>query len=226
MILKKVKNEIGATAIEYGLIASLVAVVAVGGMSAVGVKLSNTYCTISKSLGGSEKCSGSGLSGTGGNGSSTGSGNSNTGNGGNNSTIPTSVTTEEDMNNLENSLKDEFDPSFLDGSLGGKNEYLEDGVIQHGEASSYLNAMNNYNNNPENSNNQITHVFGLYEGSNKQPITSFTKASQGLNLEKSDIGSVYTGKNNEYSLEVTTQQGNVYKLSDGGKMTPQLIKGS
>ena len=85
MILKKVKNEIGATAIEYGLIASLISVLAVGGMSAVGMNLKNTYCTVSKSLGGSGTCSGATSSSAdsngakGGSNSSTGSAGSSTG---------------------------------------------------------------------------------------------------------------------------------------------------
>lgn len=70
MILTKVKNEVGATAIEYGLLASLIAVSAIGGMSAVGMNLSNTYCTISQHLGGSGTCSGSGSGSHAGSGSS------------------------------------------------------------------------------------------------------------------------------------------------------------
>ena len=226
MILTKVKNEIGATAIEYGLIASLVAVVAVSGMSAVGGNLSNTYCTISKHLGGSGTCSGSVSSGTGGNGSSTGSGNSTTGDEGNNSTIPTSVTTEEDMDNLKNSLQDDFDNSFLDKSLGGTDGYNQDNIVL--SPKNYLSAMNNYNTNHPN--DQITHVFGLYDSSTKQPITSFAKASQGLNLAAGDdynavLMGEYKGGTIFQSLEVTTQQGNVYTV-DGSEMTKHLVKGS
>lgn len=83
MILKKVKNEVGATAIEYGLIASLISVLAVSGMSAVGVNLSNTYCTISKHLGGSGTCSGNAdnSASTGGSASANGSAESSTSSG-------------------------------------------------------------------------------------------------------------------------------------------------
>jgi pilus assembly protein Flp/PilA len=44
------KDESGATAIEYGLIAALVAVIIVGGITAVGTKLSSTFDTVQKSL--------------------------------------------------------------------------------------------------------------------------------------------------------------------------------
>ena len=41
------KDESGATAIEYGLIVSLIAVVIVGAVTAVGTNLKTTYTTIS-----------------------------------------------------------------------------------------------------------------------------------------------------------------------------------
>ena len=40
----------GATAIEYGLIAALIAVVIIGAVTAVGTSLSTTFTTISGSL--------------------------------------------------------------------------------------------------------------------------------------------------------------------------------
>jgi pilus assembly protein Flp/PilA len=43
-------DESGATAIEYGLIAALVAVVIVTGVTAVGTKLSGTFNTIQSKL--------------------------------------------------------------------------------------------------------------------------------------------------------------------------------
>jgi pilus assembly protein Flp/PilA len=45
-------NKSGATAIEYGLIAALIAVVIIGGASAVGTSLNDTFTSISGSLGG------------------------------------------------------------------------------------------------------------------------------------------------------------------------------
>ena len=44
------KDESGATAIEYGLIAALFAVVIIGGVTAVGTSLSSTFTTVSGSL--------------------------------------------------------------------------------------------------------------------------------------------------------------------------------
>ena len=44
------KNESGATAIEYGLIAALIAVVIITGVTAVGTSLNATFNGISTSL--------------------------------------------------------------------------------------------------------------------------------------------------------------------------------
>jgi len=44
------KDESGATAIEYGLIAALIAVVIITGVTAVGTSLSTTFNTVSGSL--------------------------------------------------------------------------------------------------------------------------------------------------------------------------------
>ena len=50
-ILKRFLNDkAGATAIEYGLIAALVAVVIITGITAVGTKLSTTLTNVSTSL--------------------------------------------------------------------------------------------------------------------------------------------------------------------------------
>ena len=47
-----VKDESGVTAIEYGLIASLIAVVIIAVVGSVGQNLSSTFQTVSNSLGG------------------------------------------------------------------------------------------------------------------------------------------------------------------------------
>ena len=48
--LKLIKNEKGATAIEYGLIAALIAVAAIGAMNGIGTKLSSTFQNVSSQL--------------------------------------------------------------------------------------------------------------------------------------------------------------------------------
>ena len=48
--LKLIKNNKGATAIEYGLIAALIAVAAIGAMQGIGTKLSKTFNNVSNSL--------------------------------------------------------------------------------------------------------------------------------------------------------------------------------
>ena len=45
-----VRDENGATAIEYGLIAALIAVAIIGGVTAVGTNLSATFTNVSGSL--------------------------------------------------------------------------------------------------------------------------------------------------------------------------------
>lgn len=49
-MIKMLKNEKGATAIEYGLIAALIAVAAIGAMTSVGQKLNSTFNNVSSSL--------------------------------------------------------------------------------------------------------------------------------------------------------------------------------
>jgi pilus assembly protein Flp/PilA len=50
ILLAFCKNESGATAIEYGLIAALIAVVIIGGVTAVGTNLSTTFNNLSTTL--------------------------------------------------------------------------------------------------------------------------------------------------------------------------------
>ncbi len=50
-ILKKIrKDESGATAIEYGLIAALVSVAAIGALTALGGSLTTMFTTVSNAL--------------------------------------------------------------------------------------------------------------------------------------------------------------------------------
>ncbi|MBL4601757.1 MAG: Flp family type IVb pilin [Emcibacteraceae bacterium] len=51
LFAKLSKSEKGATAIEYGLIAALVAVAAITGMGAVGTQLESTFQAVSVDLG-------------------------------------------------------------------------------------------------------------------------------------------------------------------------------
>ncbi|MGB8601391.1 MAG: Flp family type IVb pilin [Rhizomicrobium sp.] len=44
-------DESGVTAIEYGLIAALIAVVIIGAVTSVGGKLNNTFTTVASKLG-------------------------------------------------------------------------------------------------------------------------------------------------------------------------------
>lgn len=49
--LKLIKNEEGATAIEYGLIAALIAVAIITAVSTVGTSLNRTFTNVSTGLG-------------------------------------------------------------------------------------------------------------------------------------------------------------------------------
>lgn len=48
--LKLIQNEKGATAIEYGLIAALISVAAIGALTGVGTKLGSTFNNVSSAL--------------------------------------------------------------------------------------------------------------------------------------------------------------------------------
>ena len=50
LISRFVRDESGATAIEYGLIAALIAVVIITGVTAVGTKLSTTFTNLSSNV--------------------------------------------------------------------------------------------------------------------------------------------------------------------------------
>lgn len=47
---KFIRDQCGATAIEYGLIAALIAVAAIGSISTLGGKLKNTFTNVSSNL--------------------------------------------------------------------------------------------------------------------------------------------------------------------------------
>ncbi len=49
-VTRFLKDESGATAIEYGLIAALIAVVLVGALTALGTQLSTTFTSVKNSL--------------------------------------------------------------------------------------------------------------------------------------------------------------------------------
>jgi pilus assembly protein Flp/PilA len=52
-ILRKLRrDDKGATAIEYGLIAALIAVAAIAAMSGLGTQLNTTFGNVSKAMGG------------------------------------------------------------------------------------------------------------------------------------------------------------------------------
>ena len=49
-VRKMIKDNKGATAIEYGLIAALIAVAAVGAMGTMGAKISQTFTNVTSNM--------------------------------------------------------------------------------------------------------------------------------------------------------------------------------
>lgn len=52
IISRFIRDESGATAIEYGLIAALIAVIIIGGLTALGTGLESTFTNVAGNLGG------------------------------------------------------------------------------------------------------------------------------------------------------------------------------
>ena len=50
IVARFLKNESGATAIEYGLIAALISVVIIGAVTTIGTKLNGTFLMIGNTL--------------------------------------------------------------------------------------------------------------------------------------------------------------------------------
>ena len=49
-VMKFLKNKSGATAIEYGLIAALIAVAVIGGVTALGTNANDTFTTVASKM--------------------------------------------------------------------------------------------------------------------------------------------------------------------------------
>jgi pilus assembly protein Flp/PilA len=58
MLRRFLKDEAGATAIEYGLIAALIAVVVIGAVSTLGDNLETTFDTLADCLADPDACTG------------------------------------------------------------------------------------------------------------------------------------------------------------------------
>lgn len=63
LITRFLKDEAGATAIEYGLIAALIAVVIITAVTTVGTELQTTFETIQTKLSGANTAAGAGSGG-------------------------------------------------------------------------------------------------------------------------------------------------------------------
>jgi pilus assembly protein Flp/PilA len=203
MILTKVKSEVGTTAIEYGIIASLIGVLTVSGMSAVGVNLSNTYCTVSKYLGGSGTCSGATSS----------------------SSSSVSLANGGTLADLKTSLSDTLDDSFVDTSQGGTARISDDKEWRYPNELMYVGSMVTLSNEQKqlenlNATDPITNIFGIYDAKTGEPITDYGSVMSGINNQS--ILSYYDSHDNSPgiwykdggNMQVTTQSGKVYTIDN------------
>jgi Flp pilus assembly pilin Flp len=228
MILTSAKSEIGATAIEYGLIASLIGVLAVGGMSAVGVNLSNSYCTVSKHLGGSGTCSGATSGGADSNGS-TGGSNSTSGNGSADSSTGSisntnSIADGAAIDQIMEGLNEELNLSNVPSSMGGSDSAYTSGLTYktlfgNEQVTGMSNLLSGIN-----TTDPITNVFGVYDTSNNlNPITDYNHVNDAL---QKGGGNITFGQNwsNPDTMEITTASGKVYSVSHNGYVTENTKK--
>ena len=217
---KKIQQDIGATAIEYGLIASLIGVLAISGMSAVGVNLSNTYCTVSKYLGGSGKCSGATSSSADSNGSTGGSestsGNSSAGSSTGSVNSTNSYAEGATMDEVNSSLKEKLDLTYVPTLYGGDDRAGAWDFKSWDDSS--VSTLANYLSNI-NATDPVTNVFGAYNSNNNKPVTDYNTVLADLQNGGATIQTGSTGDGR--SIEVTTASGKVYTLhaNRGGKVT-------
>ncbi|MFT8506007.1 Flp family type IVb pilin [Acetobacter sp.] len=223
---KKIQQDVGATAIEYGLIASLISVLAVGGMSAVGGNLSNTYCTVSKYLGGSGKCSGATSSSADSNGS-TGGSNSTSGNGSAGSSTGSinntnSIADGATIDQIKEGLSDELNLSDIPSSMGGTDSAYTSSLTYKNDfcdVTGISNALSGIN-----TTDPITNVFGVYdEDNNLKPITDYNSVNDAL---QKGGGSITFGNSQSEidTMEFTTASGKVYTVSKNGDVTENTKK--
>ena len=206
MKINKIKNQIGATAIEYGLIAGLIAVALLTVFSLVGGNLSNVYCNVSFGLG-EKSCNGT--------------------------TNPADLSL---ADKLQSSMTDKLDLSYLDASQGGTavpysgNHWFPsttgNGYFRDEAFTNMTNALESLN-----SKDPITNVFGLFDTSNGKPVNDYNSVLNYFHTTQTGLTGV-TGKSTSGGcclygqgldssgqlgeVEVTTQSGKVYTISPFG----------
>ncbi|MCP1216475.1 Flp family type IVb pilin [Acetobacter orientalis] len=217
---KKIQQDFGATAIEYGLIASLIGVLAIGGISTIGLNLSNVYCTISKNIGGTSDCS-----------SNSGSSNSGSGN--------VSLADGKTLADLKASLTDTLNDAYVDTSQGGTASVYNEGWANNEWCypSEYANIADILILQKEqaqmekiNASDPITNVFGIYNTATGKPITDYNAVMAGIKTRTDDnstISSYYKAgngwSNQGGDVQVTTQSGKVYTI-DSDSVTESAKK--
>ena len=232
MILKKIKNEVGATAIEYAILSALIGVATITAMQLTGVKLDNTYCyiatQISKAVGGSGgRCSAtSSNSSTGDNGSPDGSGNGSGSGTGDNGNAEPSTGSVNSSNSIEDGAKitdviaglhDPLLPAYIptsynEGDIHGEGfaSNMTFGALygNYGMNGNYGEAIPNLAKalSDINAKDPITNVFGTYHRT-RLPLTDYDTVMDRL---QGGGGMLVTGNNP--GIEVTTAGGKVYNL--------------
>lgn len=223
MILTKVKNEVGATAIEYGILSALIAVTTITAMQLTGVKLNKTYCVVASELSKAVGGSGGGCSATPSNssgsrsGSPAGSGSGSSGTGGTTESAGSSTGSVNSTNSLADGaniqqvvdgLQDELTTAYIPNTYrNGENHPTEMTFgalnIRYSDAMPALaQALKGLNDK-----DPITNVFNTYHRVGT-PITDYSTVYERLK----DGGQTLKAGINP-GIEVTTASGKVYHLS-------------
>ena len=133
---KKTQQNVGATAIEYGILSGLIAVATITGLQLTGVKLDNTYCIVASTLAGGGGCSSSAnKSASSANGSSSDSGANSSADSSNSSSSSDSSSSADSSTPIYNasnsySIRDEY--AGYGPNDGSQSENILDFAAQHG----------------------------------------------------------------------------------------------
>ena len=211
MKINKIKNQFGVTAIEYALLMVLIAVGIILSAQTAGYKLSDTFCSISFSLGG-KSCAGT--------------------------TNPADLSL---ADKLQLSLIDKLDLNDIDVSQGGTGHWVNgpwqpDDAVFNATRAYYMEHIATALEQLNSDEDPITNVFGVY-ARDGTPITDYASALVGFqsgsdwrnydNTTISGMSSTISLPNpsgeNGY-IEVTTKSGVVYKINKNGNVSEQPHK--
>lgn len=208
----KIQQDVGATAVEYGILSALIAVVTILGLQATGTNLGTTYCTIANQL---SQAVGAGATASGC--SATSSSSSSSSSSADSSGSSADSSSSSSSSDSSSSGSDSSSSSSTQGEYNSSNSYS---VSDPSQEIGNLNAlMTKY---PQ---TNIASMTGIYD-SNGNPITTPQQYAEAIGLSDDTfqaLSHVLTGTNSssEYSFqtelaEVTASGKSVYipSLSD------------